>query len=204
MVLPVVTGSIHLKGADIAMNKIVYIVHGFTASSNSNWFPWLKEQLTDAGVGVVVPDMPNTTDPHSEAWLEMLRTCATQVDSATVFVGHSLGCVAALRYILERGVKIRGAVLVSGFIQNNPMKEQRAGLSEFVEPTLNVPLLKELISERVVITAKDDDIVPVEATRNLAQHLDAQLIELDKGGHFIDREGYTQHHHVLEQVLKMI
>lgn len=186
------------------MGKTVYIVHGFTASSRSNWFPWLKERLEDEAVGVVIPDMPGTTDPHLKPWLDMLHACAAQVDASTVFVGHSLGCVAILRYILERDIIIRGVVLVSGFIGINPMQEQREGLSEFVKSPLNVSQLKKLIPERVVITAKDDDIVPVGATYHLAQQLDARLVELDKGGHFIDRDGYTQHPHVLEQILRII
>lgn len=186
------------------MNNTVYIVHGFTASSRSNWFPWLKEHLEKEGVRAVIPDMPDTMDPHLEPWLSTLRSCATQMDAATVFVGHSLGCVTALRFILERGVKIRGAVLVSGFIGKNPMKEQREGLLEFVEPKLDIPQLKELIPARVVITARDDDIVPAESTRDLARKLDASLIWLGKGGHFIDRDGYTQHPVVLEEIIKML
>ena len=46
------------------MGKTVYIVHGFTASCRSNWFPWLKERLEDENVKVVIPEMPGTTDPH--------------------------------------------------------------------------------------------------------------------------------------------
>lgn len=186
------------------INKTVYIVHGFTASNLANWFPWLKAQLEKESVRVVVPNMPDTMDPHLEPWLGMLRTCAGQMDDNTVFVGHSLGCVAALRYILERGVKIRGAVLVSGFIGRNPMKEQRAGLTEFVEPKLDISLLKELVPKRVVITARDDDIVPTEATRAVARDLDASLIWLNKGRHFIDRDGYTEHPVALEQVINML
>ena len=64
--------------------------------------------------------------------------------------------------------------------------------------------IKSLISSRIVITATDDDIVPTEATQKLAKALDANLIILSSGKHFIARDGYTDFPVLLNEIQKLI
>ena len=170
----------------------IYLIHGFTASSKANWFPWLREQLQIDGIEIIIPDMPNTNDPYLLPWLEKIEKVADELNDNTIFIGHSLGCITALRYILKKDIKIKGIILVSGFMDENPMEIQREGLSEFVDEDVDIERIKALIPYRVAITALDDDIVPTEATKKMAGKLDAELIELSSGGHFIDRDGYTE------------
>ncbi len=182
----------------------IYCIHGFTASSGANWFPWLKEQLKKKGVLIITPDMPNSNDPHLIPWLQKIDEVAYEVKEDTIFVGHSLGCIAALLFILKKNIKIKGVILVSGFMDENPMEVQKEGLNEFMEEAVDTERLKGLIPHRVVITAVDDDIVPTQATRKMADKLDARLIALCEGGHFIDRDGFTEFPEVLELLEEVI
>lgn len=185
-------------------NTNIYVVHGYTSSSQSEWFPWLKEQVKNIQVKIDIPDMPDSKNPHLETWLDHLRKNALDIDENTIFIGHSLGCVTALRYILEKNIKIKGAILVSGFINENPMDEQTEGLQEFVDEPLDIARIKNLIPSRIVITATDDDIVPTEATQKLAEALDSNLIILSSGKHFIARDGYTEFPVLLNEIQKLI
>lgn len=182
----------------------IYVIHGYTSSNQAEWFPWLKEQFKNSPVKIDIPNMPDSADPHLEYWLEHLRKNILDIDENTIFIGHSLGCVTALHYILEKNIKIKGAILVSGFINKNPMAEQTEGLQEFVDESLDIARIKSLIQSRVVITAKDDDIVPTEATQKLAKELDAKLIILSSGKHFIARDGYTNFPVLLDEIQKLI
>jgi len=182
----------------------IYVIHGYTSSSQAEWFPWLKEQFKNNSVKIDIPNMPNSEDPHLEQWLKHLRKNVLDINENTIFIGHSLGCVTALRYILEKNIKIKGAMLVSGFINENPMDEQTEGLQEFVDGLLDIERIKSLIPSRIVITATDDDIVPTEATQKLAKALDANLIILSSGKHFIARDGYTDFPVLLNEIQKLI
>ncbi|MBU3153649.1 alpha/beta hydrolase [Clostridium estertheticum] len=182
----------------------IYAIHGYTSSSHAEWFPWLKEQFKNSPVKMDIPNMPDSGDPHLETWLKHLRKNVLDIDENTIFIGHSLGCVTVLRYILEKNIKIKGAILVSGFINENPMDEQTEGLQEFVDGSLDMAVIKSLISSRIVITATDDDIVPTEATQKLAKVLDANLIILSSGKHFIARDGYTDFPILLNEIQKLI
>jgi predicted alpha/beta hydrolase family esterase len=185
-------------------NTNIYVIHGYTSSNQSEWFPWLKEQVTNRQVKIDIPNMPDSENPHLETWLSHLRKNVLDIDENTIFIGHSLGCVTALRYILEKNIKIKGAILVSGFINENPMDEQTEGLQEFVDEPLDIARIKNLIPSRIVITATDDDIVPTEATQKLAKELDANLIVLSAGKHFIARDGYTDFPVLLNEIQKLI
>ncbi|MBX4268652.1 RBBP9/YdeN family alpha/beta hydrolase [Clostridium estertheticum] len=182
----------------------IYAIHGYTSSSQAEWFPWLKEHFKNSPVKIDIPNMPDSGDPHLEPWLKHLRKNVLDIDENTIFIGHSLGCVTILRYILEKNIKIKGAILVSGFINENPMDEQTEGLQEFVDGSLDIARIKSLISSRIVITATDDDIVPTEATQKLAKVVDANLIILSSGKHFIARDGYSDFPVLLNEIQKLI
>ncbi len=181
----------------------VYIIHGYTASSRANWFPWLKNQLEFNGIETHIPDMPFSDYPQLDLWLKCMREKAAVIDENTIFIGHSLGCITVLRFLSEKNVKIKGAILVSGFINENPMSEKTIGLQSFVEDPLDLEKLKELIPKRIAITALDDDIVPTTSTKQMAAQIEANLIELNEGKHFIDRDGHTEFPILYQEILKL-
>lgn len=182
----------------------IYIIHGYTASKKSNWFPWLKEKLEDKKVKVSVPDMPDSKNPYCKQWLHHLSSVVSEINENTIFIGHSLGCIAIIRFLLEKNIKINGAIFVSGFIDENPMSENTEGLQSFFSDPLDIERLKYPIPNRVAITAADDDIVPSAATKKMAEKINAKLMELNSGKHFIDRDGYTQFPILLKETESMI
>ena len=50
------------------MKKRVFIVHGWDFNPKMNWYPWLKKELERKGFDVMVPEMPNTSEPEINAW----------------------------------------------------------------------------------------------------------------------------------------
>lgn len=164
----------------------IYIVHGYTASAQSNWFPWLKGRFDSTDVEVHILDMPDSMNPKLDTWMNHLKNNIGEINENTIFIGHSLGCIASLKFIVECNQKIKGTILVSGFIDSTPLPQ----LQEFVEGKLDCEAVKRLVAKRVAITAIDDDIVPYEYTEEMASCLGADFCLLDEGKHFIDRDGY--------------
>ncbi|SBW02840.1 conserved hypothetical protein [uncultured Eubacteriales bacterium] len=148
--------------------------------------------------------MPDSNNPHLSTWIKQLENSIPDLDENTILVGHSLGCVTVLRYLLKKGIRICGIVLVSGFIGQNPMSIQTEGLSGFVQGELDFIKINHLAPKRYVITASDDDIVPSCSTQEMAKTLDAQLIVLDSGKHFIERDGYMSFPVLLNILQQMV
>ena len=181
----------------------VYIVHGYTASSTQNWFPWLREKLGERGVRTVVLDMPDSSAPRKDKWDSWLDQHIEEYDEETVFAGHSLGCVSLLRFLnrQDEARKVRGIVLVSGFTEPVPTLPM---LNPFLEDPINSTKIIRMAKCRTAFTAPNDRIVPSVYTERMAKILAAELRSIENGGHFLDREGFTMFPQVYDEICRMI
>lgn len=169
------------------MQKQVYIVHGFDAHPNKHWFSWLKSELEKEGAAVKVLELPSAQNPNLSEWLETLRA-EVKPGANTYLVGHSLGCITILRYLesLKTGEKVGGVVLVSGFYEKLSILPQLDG---FVRDGVEFEKVVQKAGGRVVISARDDQIVPTSLSENLAKRLKATFVQTETGGHFMESEG---------------
>lgn len=165
------------------------IVHGFMASPEDHWFRWLEAQAATLGMEVTVPAMPDSAAPDEARWLETLGQYAGDVDEQTYFVGHSLGCITALRYLSGRPAEQRagGIIMVSGFSEPVPLLPELDGFT--ASPLENLESLTG-IAHRAVLVSLNDEIVPPAYTLRLSQQLAAPLYGLPGCGHFLDRDGF--------------
>ena len=90
--------------------KTVYMVHGWSGSPESCWFPWLKKELENRGFRVEAPTMPNPDNPEINSWTSHLASIVGEADENTYFIGHSIGCQAIMRYAQSLNAPVGGAV----------------------------------------------------------------------------------------------
>lgn len=168
----------------------IYIVHGYGASPDNHWFPWLKEELSAQGADVTILRMPTPQNPDVKKWVGHLSLLANRLNNDTYFVAHSLGCISVLRYLEEVNFPepIGGFILVSGFAKPLPDLEE---LNEFVQTPLDDKLIIQKVKKRAVIASKDDAVVPFAFSKKLAERLQADFHTTDHCGHFLDSEGFT-------------
>ncbi|WP_443096654.1 RBBP9/YdeN family alpha/beta hydrolase [Stenotrophomonas sp. PUT21] len=183
--------------------KRVVIVHGYTASPDANWFPWLAEKLRQDGVSVDVPEMPNPHAPEPRSWASKLQEVFPVASGETFLVGHSLGCIAILRHVLSlpEGSVIGGALLVSGFaktLETLPM------LGAFTHSSVDVDEIKRRVLKRASIFSEDDVIVPPSASEELAAALSSSIVKVNGGGHFLDRDGFLEFPQAYDELKRLI
>lgn len=181
----------------------VYIIHGYTANPDKNWFPWLERELSKLDIACERLAMPHSDNPYPEAWLAHLEQKITlnelATNNKTVLVGHSLGAIACLTFLAKHQLSPVGTVFVSGFYQAlNTLPE----LNPFCDYYAQFPTVP--LQNCHVISALNDHIVPHPYSDALAQHLQANYTRLNQGGHFLDREGYTELPIVLESIKTLL
>lgn len=184
------------------MNKYkIYVIHGYTASADSNWFPYLKNELESENIEVIILNMPNSQAPKLTEWISHMENSIKEYDENTIFIGHSLGCVTILNYLNKLlSKKIKGLFLISGFIESTPIRE----LNEFVKPKLNYDGLKKLTKQKVAISAVNDDIIPFEYSKSMAQKLNTKFTLLKEGKHFIDRDNFIEFPYLVNEIKKIL
>lgn len=91
------------------MSEIV-VSHGYGASADSVWFPYLTERLAAVGHRVTVPRLPHTEAPRLGPWRETFGDAALAAGPAgsTVLVGHSIGGVNVLRLLEQHDPEVNG------------------------------------------------------------------------------------------------
>ena len=178
-------------------NITIYIVHGYTSSSKAEWFPWLKEKLNEIGINVIVFDMPNSNSPEVKAWDECLEKNINEMNENTYFIGHSLGCITALRYLEKQSQekRIAGIIMVSGFNCVNP---RYPFFDPFIKDNLDTEKIKKMIKKRIVVSSPTDPYAPYKFSCELAKALEAELVTIENGGHFTGDEGFTQFPQLLD------
>ncbi|HCB35243.1 MAG TPA: hypothetical protein DEP25_01225 [Candidatus Taylorbacteria bacterium] len=185
----------------MVLMKRAFLIHGWDGNPNNHWFPWLALELKARSFDVSAPQMPHAPKPGVKEWLEFLKEYVGKPDKDTYFVGHSLGCIALVRYIelLPKTARVGGCVFVAGFSGRINVPE----ISEFYSLPFNPEKAKTRCDKFVMIFSDNDPYVPMEKSLEMAKQLGAKTI-LERGkGHFCASDGVTALPGALSAVLKM-
>ena len=165
----------------------IILIHGFNASPEMNFHPWLARSLKEKGFDVVTPTLNLASHQElklPEILLEMRRQIG-RLSGDDILLGHSLGGLLMLQYLesAEMDGPPRAAVLVaSPWIVGNP------ALRQLFIVDLDADVLMWKAREFVVIHSKDDKLVPLDHGRKWAEVLKGRFVEVEGDGHFMNAE----------------
>ena len=154
------------------MSKVL-IVPGLHDSPAGHWQTWLEARLPDA-VRVI---QDNWSDPALEVWSRRLEAAIIAAGGEAIVVGHSFGCLAALRAMSWRPDKVRGALLVA------PADPRKFGL--------DCPSSAALAPIRsIVVGSENDPWMTIDVARGIAERIDGDFVNLGLAGHINIAAGY--------------
>lgn len=78
---------------------------------DKHWIPYIKKELTRAGIKTDTPLMPEPWKPDYEKFKKEFEKY--KVDENTILVGHSCGCAFLVRWLGETKKKIYKLILVA-------------------------------------------------------------------------------------------
>lgn len=101
-----------MTATDAGLRAVV--AHCWQGSPTAGWYPSLARELGDSfGINVSVPAMPDSDDPDPGAWQVALEHAIGSDPGPLVLVGHSLGALAVLRWLLAAPAPIAGVAFVA-------------------------------------------------------------------------------------------
>ncbi len=190
--------------------KRVFIVHRWEGSPDSDWYPWLKQELLRRQLDVHMLEMPTPEAPQIDSWVSYLAAAIGKADTQTFLVGHSIGCQTILRYLekIPDAVKIGGAVFVAGWIGLKPAAIEDEGAKRIIDPWLHRPIqwtmVKKHLPRLIAIASDNDPFVELDDQHLFRQHLGAEIRIEHEHGHFTGDDGITALPSVRQAVLEIV
>lgn len=184
--------------------KRIIIVHGWDFNPNMNWYPWLREELENKGFEVIVPEMPNTSEPKIKEWVSHLKKVVGKLNRDTYFIGHSIGCQTIMRYLEKENYrgKISKIVFVAGWFKLNNLEGEE--VKEIARPWMETPIdfnrVREKISKLTVFLSSNEPYNYIKENEMIFRDkLGAKVVILKGKGHFTEDDGVTEIPEVLDE-----
>jgi predicted alpha/beta hydrolase family esterase len=162
----------------------------------------MKGELLAHKVPAETVRMPNTDFPKADEWVAAIRKAVGTPDEDVYLVGHSLGCMAILRYLesLSGGEKIGGILFVSGFSRSIGISY----MDDFFAEPLNYDLIASRVDKKIFFQSDDDPYVPMSEGKNLEEKLGGTLNILEGAGHVTQSSGFSAFTAGLEALREMM
>ncbi|MDO8460382.1 MAG: alpha/beta hydrolase [Nanoarchaeota archaeon] len=185
--------------------KRAFIIHGWDFNPEMHWYPWLRKELEKKGFEVIVPEMPNTSEPEIDEWVSHLRKVVGKLDSETYFIGHSIGCQTIMRYLAGEDYegKIGNVVFVAGWfnLDNLEGEEVEEIAKPWLETSIDFKKVKRKLSGITVFLSSNDPYNCLEENKKMFKDkLGAKVIVLEDKGHFTMDEGVIN----IPEILRLI
>lgn len=170
---------------EIFTNSNFIQLHGFEATPDDDFHPWLKKELESRGYKVQVPSLPNTENPSVEEQVNyVLKNC--KFDENTILIGHSLGSVVALKVLEKLKSPIKKLVLTAGFVEPVTMGREYNKSHNW---KFNFAKIKKNSPQVIILHDNNDSEIPSSQAEKLKSFLDGELIYFDaKEDHICGKE----------------
>ena len=182
----------------------VVIFHGTGGSPESNWFPWIKDELEKLGHEVYIPKMPTPENQSIETWRKATQEQVPfTFNKDTILVGHSLGAVWIAEILsFDRPEPVKATFFVSGFLDDLGNEWFDSRNHEFTHYLFKWDNIRRTMGSAYVLHGDNDPYVPKTEAEKLASKLGVEPIFIKDGGHLNAESDYAEFPYLLELLMK--
>lgn len=183
----------------------VFIFHGTEGYPEENWFPWMKNELEQAGCSVFVPQFPSPPVVPSKIseWFDVLENHEKNIDENTIIIGHSLGGIFTLRILEKLEHPVKAAFLVGTPIGVLPIANYDRD-NAFSGFDFDWDVIKKKAQHFAVFQSDNDPYVGLDNGKELAKNLGVELSFVPNAGHFNKKAGYTKFEALRDKVIEIL
>lgn len=174
-------------GRPMSERPIVYVVPRWGGTTSSDWYPWLaREASRELGVDVRRVEMPSPDVPVIGNWLFTLERVASQARlEEAIFIGHSVGCQAVVRYLARQpeGARAKGCLLVAAWWD---VDEPWETLKPWTTTPFDAARAKSVAGRTSVLLSTNDPFTKdyEENARLWRERMDADVRVLENKAHY--------------------
>lgn len=126
----------------------------------------------------------NWEAPDCETWIQTIESSLADFPKEDlILIGHSIGCMAIVKWHQKYQHRIRGALLVA------PSDAEQAGFPNYISGFSPIPK-KTLPFPSIVVASTDDHVTRLERAQTFAEHWGSRLVILENAGHIESKSGF--------------
>lgn len=158
----------------------LFILHGFGAQGDSNFFPWLKKEGEKRGFNVFSPSFPHTENPQYNEWKDFFnKEFADKINENTVFICHSLGCAFLIKWLAETNQRVGEVVFVAPPANDCGIPQ----ISNFFTEELPYESCPRLARKITILGSDNDDFIPLSDFVCLTEKMRTEFLFLPNRRH---------------------
>lgn len=167
------------------------ILHGTEGHPQENWFPWLKDRLTEKGHEVFVPRLPTPDGQTPDGWMNDLKAQLPDIEAIDNIIGHSCGATFLLHILEQRSKPLRTSLftgIVFGPIADpvyNPL------LTPFWDRTFQWETIARNKGRTTFLHGDNDPHGGIDHAERVAAQIGGDIRIIPGGGHLNEQAGYT-------------
>ncbi len=184
----------------------VIISHGSFGKPHENWIPWLEEELDKLNIEYLTPTFPTPNHQNYNDWAMVLNMYQEFIgfDEQTIFIGHSCGAIFLAKYILDKKIKCKAYISVSGynnFLNNDELMDSLN--SPFYMDDELLSRIKDFALKRIAIHSDNDPFIPQSKLKEFVNLINADEYVLANGGHINKSAGIVEFDLLLDLIKKI-
>ena len=161
------------------MNPPILIVPGWTNAGPDHWQSiWQRSHPSWIRV-----EQSDWETPKAQDWLETLDRYVQACTAPPVLVGHSLGCIAIVKWAATSQAEIAGAFLVA------PADVESENAPTEIENFAPIPG-ERLRFPAQIVASRNDEFLSLKRVSDLSEQWGCKVINIGNAGHIATNSGY--------------
>jgi predicted alpha/beta hydrolase family esterase len=126
----------------------------------------------------------NWNEPDCNTWINQIELELKNFNHAElILIGHSIGCMAIVKWYEKYGHIIKGALLVA------PSDSERDGYPTYISGFVPIPTFK-MPFPTIFVASTNDPVTEMDRSKAFAYNWGSELIILENAGHIEPKSGF--------------
>jgi predicted alpha/beta hydrolase family esterase len=170
--------------------RVAFIFHDAYSSPEDHWYRWLEEELKTLDYEVYIPKFPTPDGQQLDYWMKVFENYRSNITAETIFIGHGIGCVFALRLLEQLTKPIKDCFFVSPYIDLLGHAGFDRISKTFLEGSVDWLAINKSIRTLNLFYSDNDPFVSQKKSRSIHDYVRSELHLISEGGHFDHAQGY--------------
>jgi len=159
------------------------MIPGLHGSNADHW--QTRFEKSDAANFMRV-EQKNWDAPDCETWIHQIEKDLNGINrDELILIGHSIGCMAIVKWHEKFGHKIKGALLVA------PSDAERASYPSYITGFTPIPTAL-LPFPTIIVASMNDPVTEIRRSQKFAKNWGSKLVIIENCGHIEPKNGFGE------------